>query len=86
MKNRKLLVSLGVFIVLTASVASATDTQSLEKLLNDAYDGKILRLKAADASDKLHFDENGNSLGQVKESAWTTSPKTKSTRGSIHCN
>jgi len=73
MRYRKLFVSLSVFIVLTARLASATDTQSLEKLLNDAYDGKILRLKAADASDELHFDENGNSLGQVKESAWTTS-------------
>ena len=73
MKYRKLFVSLGVSIVLIASVASATDQQSLEKLLNDAYDGKILRLKAADASDELHFDENGNSLGRVKESAWTTS-------------
>ena len=73
MKYRKLFVSLSVFIMLAARVASATDQQSLEKLLNDAYDGKILLLKAANASDQLHFDENGNSLDQVKEGSWTTS-------------
>lgn len=73
MKYRKLLISLGVFAVLTASLASATDPQSLEKVLNDAYDGKILQLKTPNAADQLHFDENGNSLDRMKEDPWTTS-------------
>ena len=71
--QRKIIVCIAVFISLSGVIASATDQQSLEKLLNDAYDGKILQLKIADASDQLHFDENGNSLDQVKEGPWTSS-------------
>lgn len=71
--QRKIIVCIAVFISLSGVIASATDQQSLEKLLNDAYDGKILQLKIANASNQLHFDENGDSLDQVKEGPWTSS-------------
>ncbi len=62
-----------VFVSMLSVGAYGSDPSALEAALQSKYVGKVFTLRGFYADEHLHFDSNGNPVGNVHPGSWTTS-------------